>query len=67
MARQLPFVTCGIIPITQIEQNWDNLVVATGHSMMGLSMGPATGKIVTDFVTHGPTARTLLGCEVDRY
>lgn len=42
-------------------------MVATGHSMMGLSMGPATGKIVTDFVTHGPTARTLLGCEVDRY
>ncbi|HMJ67444.1 MAG TPA: FAD-dependent oxidoreductase [Cyclobacteriaceae bacterium] len=28
----------------------ENLVVATGHSMMGMSLGPATGKIVSDVV-----------------
>jgi D-amino-acid dehydrogenase len=28
----------------------ENLVVATGHSMMGMSLGPATGKIVSDLV-----------------
>jgi len=26
----------------------ENLVVATGHSMMGMSLGPATGKVVSD-------------------
>ncbi|HZY82736.1 MAG TPA: FAD-dependent oxidoreductase [Cyclobacteriaceae bacterium] len=26
----------------------ENLVVATGHSMMGMSLGPATGKVVND-------------------
>jgi len=55
------------MPYLGYSQKWDNLVVATGHSMMGLSMGPVTGKIVTEFVTQGSTARTLTGCEVDRY
>lgn len=29
----------------------DDLIVATGHSMMGMSLGPATGKIVSDLVS----------------
>ncbi|MEJ0029299.1 MAG: FAD-dependent oxidoreductase [Bacteroidota bacterium] len=28
----------------------ENLIIATGHSMMGMSMGPATGEIVSDLV-----------------
>jgi D-amino-acid dehydrogenase len=28
----------------------ENLIVATGHSMMGMSLGPATGKIVSDLI-----------------
>jgi len=27
-----------------------NMVVATGHAMMGLSLGPATGKLVTELI-----------------
>jgi D-amino-acid dehydrogenase len=30
-----------------------NATVATGHSMLGLSLGPVTGKLVTDLVTKG--------------
>jgi D-amino-acid dehydrogenase len=30
--------------------NLDNLVVATGHAMMGLSLGPVTGKLVTELL-----------------
>ena len=26
----------------------DNLAIATGHAMIGLSLGPATGKIIND-------------------
>ena len=28
-----------------------NLVLATGHSMMGWSLGPGTGKLVTELIT----------------
>ena len=27
---------------------FNNTVIATGHAMMGLSMGPATGKLVSE-------------------
>lgn len=29
----------------------DNLIVATGHAMMGWSLGPATGKLVTELIS----------------
>ncbi len=31
-----------------------NLILATGHSMMGLSLAPATGKLVADMVSLRP-------------
>ena len=30
-----------------------NVTVATGHAMLGLSLGPVTGKLVTDLITQG--------------
>ena len=33
-----------------------NLTIATGHAMMGLSMGPATGKLVSEIIDNeGPS------------
>jgi D-amino-acid dehydrogenase len=29
---------------------WDNLVVATGHAMLGVSLGPITGEIVAELL-----------------
>ena len=29
-----------------------NVTVATGHAMLGLSLGPVTGKLVTDLITQ---------------
>jgi D-amino-acid dehydrogenase len=29
-----------------------NLIAATGHAMMGLSLGPVTGRLVADMLTH---------------
>lgn len=34
---------------------YDNVVLATGHGMMGLSLGPATGKLVSE-VVDGPAS-----------
>ena len=30
-----------------------NVTVATGHAMLGLSLGPVTGMLVTDLLTQG--------------
>lgn len=34
------------MPYIGRTRRWKNLTVATGHAMMGLSLGPATGKMV---------------------
>jgi D-amino-acid dehydrogenase len=44
-----------------------NLVVATGHAMLGLSMGPITGKLVSELILEQPTSLPLDGFEVDRF
>ena len=36
----------------------DNLLVATGHAMMGLSLAPVTGAIVARLSTASPRAST---------
>lgn len=35
----------------------ENLIAATGHAMMGVSLGPVTGKMVSDIVTGAPDTR----------
>lgn len=36
---------------------WDNVTVAAGHAMMGLSLGPASGRLVVDSIEgHKPNA-----------
>jgi len=44
-----------------------NLVVATGHAMMGVSLGPATGKIVTDLLTETKTQIDINRMNLYRY
>ncbi len=38
------------LPYIGRSARWDNLVVATGHAMMGMSLGPGTGKLVSDII-----------------
>jgi D-amino-acid dehydrogenase len=46
---------------------WKNVVVATGHSMLGLSLGPATGKLVDELVNERPTGVDLKPFAVERF
>ncbi|MEQ9405564.1 MAG: FAD-dependent oxidoreductase [Cyclobacteriaceae bacterium] len=39
------------IPIIERNEKIKNLVIATGHSMVGLSMAPATGYMVNELIT----------------
>ncbi len=45
----------------------DNLVVATGHAMMGLSLAPVTGKLVTEILTNRPSFIPLGALAPDRF
>jgi D-amino-acid dehydrogenase len=40
------------IPYIGRTKKYKNLIFATGHSMMGLSLGPVSGKIISDIVSN---------------
>lgn len=44
-----------------------NVIVATGHAMMGLSMAPGTGQIVEDLVSGRAPSRDISLLSTDRY
>jgi len=50
------------MPYIGRTQRWKNLTLATGHAMMGLSLAPATGKIVAGLLSgeESPVALDLL-------
>lgn len=45
----------------------ENLVVATGHSMLGVTLGPGTGKVVSDLVSGRKTEVAVEMFRVDRF
>ena len=45
----------------------DNLILATGHSMMGLSLGPVTGRIVSQLLAGEASGHDLRLLSPDRY
>jgi len=36
------------MPYIGLSDKYNNLAIATGHAMIGLSLGPATGKMISD-------------------
>jgi len=44
-----------------------NLILATGHSMMGLSLGPGTGKLVSEIANHSSTSMDISAFEPGRF
>jgi D-amino-acid dehydrogenase len=47
------------LPFLGRSRRYDNLTVATGHAMMGVSLGPITGELVTDLLLGRRTAIDL--------
>ncbi len=45
----------------------NNLLIATGHAMTGLSLAPITGKLISEVLAGEPTSLALTGLEPDRY
>jgi len=46
---------------------YDNLVIATGHAMMGLSLGPVSGRIVANLLAGEAAGFDLQMLSPDRY
>ena len=47
------------LPYLGRTARYDNLVIATGHAMMGVSLGPVTGRLVAEWVSGEPPALEL--------
>ena len=40
-------------PIIGPIPGWEGIYLATGHTTKGIHLGPITGRIIADYVTHG--------------
>lgn len=40
------------LPVIGIPESVSNLIVATGHAMLGMTLGPGTGKLVADLACN---------------
>lgn len=47
------------VPYLGFVPRFPNLIAATGHAMMGLSLGPVTGHLVADLLAGDPPFRTI--------
>lgn len=55
------------LPYIGRSKMFKNLIFATGHAMMGLSLGPATGKLVQEIIDDKKTSVNLTPFNPERY
>jgi D-amino-acid dehydrogenase len=55
------------LPIIEKRRDYENLIVATGHGMLGHSLGPITGKIVSQLVTGEEPEVAIEPLKSDRF
>lgn len=55
------------LPYIGRTSRWTNVSVATGHAMMGLSLGPVTGKLIADLLSQRRSDFDAQLLSVDRY
>jgi D-amino-acid dehydrogenase len=55
------------LPYIGRTRRYSNLVVATGHAMMGISLGPITGRLIASILSNEPTSIPLDLFSPDRF
>lgn len=55
------------IPYIGRSDSLSNVIIATGHAMMGVSLGPATGKIVSDLINENNTDLNIQKMNLNRF
>jgi D-amino-acid dehydrogenase len=60
-------VTPDGLPYIGTTKDWDNIAIAAGHAMMGLSLGPITGQLIAQLVSDERTSIPVDRLTPDRY
>lgn len=55
------------LPIIARPKTYDNLTVAAGHAMLGMSLGPITGKLVAQMICGEKTAVDVVPLRLERF
>ena len=55
------------LPYVGKDSKFKNLTIAAGHSMLGFTLGPVTGKLVAEIVNGEQTSLNIDQLAVDRY
>jgi D-amino-acid dehydrogenase len=55
------------LPYVGRVSRYANLSLATGHAMMGISLGPVTGKLMGELLSEEPLSCSIAGLSPDRY
>mgnify|MGYP001161250258 CR=1 FL=1 len=55
------------LPYLGRARDYDNLTVAAGHGMIGVSLGPVTGEITARLVQGETPGFDLALCRVERF
>ena len=55
------------LPYLGRSEKLKNLIVATGHAMLGVSLGPGTGKIVADLVNGRKPDPNTIAFRLERF
>jgi D-amino-acid dehydrogenase len=55
------------LPIIGKSRKWKNLIIATGHGMQGLALGPITGKLVAQLVCGETPSIDLTALREERF
>ncbi len=60
-------VTPDGLPYIGKHTQYDNLIVAGGHAMLGISMGTGTGKIISELLQRKTTSIDISAFKVERF
>ena len=55
------------LPIIGRSRGFNNLIVAAGHAMLGMSLGPITGKLVSQLVSEEKTEVDVFPFRMERF
>ena len=55
------------MPYIGLSSKYKNLAVATGHAMIGLSLGPATGKLIAEALQGSIASMNISPFAVERF
>ena len=55
------------LPVLGRPAAYDNLILATGHAMIGMSLGPVTGKIVAEIASRERPSIDVAALGPDRF